>query len=101
MMKKTKKYFTKPGAYAMVVFIYLGMTSLSGFGQDGGSEWDKGAIEDIEIVIPTTRENTVPSATRNFENIPPRPSEVIVPPIRYDFQSFSFLAPQINPQIRP
>jgi hypothetical protein len=61
----------------------------------------EGDLEDVEVVITTDAVNTVPPADRHFEKIPPRPAETIVPPIRYDFQSFSFLAPQINPTIRP
>ena len=54
-----------------------------------------------EIEIVKEREITLPSADRNFEKIPPRPSEPIKPPITYDFKPFSFQAPQLNPQIRP
>ena len=68
-----------------------------------GSEkdWTEGEIENVEIEIVKEREITLPAADRNFEKIPPRPSEPIKPPITYDFKSFSFQAPQINPQIRP
>ena len=55
----------------------------------------------MEIEIVKEREITLPDANRNFEKIPPRPSEPIKPPITYDFKSFSFQAPQLNPQIRP
>jgi hypothetical protein len=62
--------------------------------------WD-GQIEDIQIEITGKREIELPPANRHFEKIPPRPSEPIKPPIQYDFKSFSFLAPQINPTIKP
>jgi hypothetical protein len=81
---------------AIVLFV-----SVSAFAQEGDPSWEKGELEDVEVVIENKRENTVPEANRNFEKIPPRPAEAIAPPIRYDFQSFSFLAPQINPSIRP
>jgi hypothetical protein len=62
--------------------------------------WD-GQIEDIQIEITGKREIELPPANRHFEKIPPRPSEPIKPPIQYDFKSFIFLAPQINPTIKP
>jgi hypothetical protein len=83
----------------LVCFFFLVTISFSALAQE--PEWEGGELEDVEVVIENTRENTVPSANRNFEMIPPRPAETIIPPIRYDFQSFSFLAPQIKPVIRP
>ncbi|HEY5750983.1 MAG TPA: hypothetical protein VIU12_33195 [Chryseolinea sp.] len=65
-------------------------------------DWEKeGEIEDVEIEIVNKREITLPKANRNFEKIPPRPSETIKPPITYDFRSFSVQAPPINPPIKP
>jgi hypothetical protein len=69
--------------------------------QDPKKQWTDGEIENVEIEIVKEREIILPAADRNFEKIPPRPSEPIKPPITYDFKSFSFEAPQINPQIRP
>jgi hypothetical protein len=62
---------------------------------------DDGQIESVEVIIDNERQITLPAADRNFEKIPPRPSETIKPPITYDFKAFNFQAPQINPQIRP
>jgi hypothetical protein len=86
------------GAAFMLFLISINYTVNA---QDNGPDWEGGRLEEVEVVIENERQNTVPAANRNFEKIPPRPAETIVPPIRYDFQSFSFLAPQINPQIRP
>lgn len=62
---------------------------------------DSGEIPDVKIEITKERQITLPAANRNFEKIPPRPSEPIRPPMTYTFQSFNFQAPQVNPQIRP
>jgi hypothetical protein len=62
---------------------------------------DNGEIPDVKIEITKERQITLPAANRNFEKIPPRPSEPIKPPMTYTFQSFNFQAPQVNPQIRP
>ena len=75
--------------------------SLSAYAQEPAKTWTDGEIENVEIEIVKEREITLPSADRNFEKIPPRPSEPIKPPITYDFKPFSFSAPQLNPQIRP
>jgi hypothetical protein len=68
-------------------------------------EWEKpetgGELESVEVVIEKERQISLPNANRNFDKIPPRPSEPIKPPITYDFRSFSFQTPQINPQIKP
>jgi hypothetical protein len=75
--------------------------SLSAYAQEPAKTWTDGEIENVEIEIVKEREITLPGADRNFEKIPPRPSEPIKPPITYDFKPFSFKAPQLNPQIRP
>ncbi len=75
--------------------------TLSAYAQDPPKTWTDGEIENVEIEIVKEREITLPSADRNFEKIPPRPSEPIKPPITYDFKPFSFQAPRLNPQIRP
>jgi hypothetical protein len=84
----------------LLMMFTLTLIHHAAFAQEPEPDWE-GELEEVEVVIEIVRENTVPFANRNFEKIPPRPAEAIVPPIRYDFQSFSFLAPQINPQIRP
>jgi hypothetical protein len=96
-MKKNNRIFAQTKKWLMVTLVFAGFAS---FAQNPSQDWE-GELEEVEVVIENERENTVPFASRNFEKIPPRPAEQIVPPIRYDFQSFSFLAPQINPQIRP
>jgi hypothetical protein len=89
---------------AIIVLILI-LTSISSFAQDPKKkekEWDTdGEIEDVEVVIEKERQIELPTADRNFEKIPPRASEPIKPPITYDFRSFNFQAPQLNPQIRP
>src|SRR5688572_24567230 len=66
-------------------------------------QWDaQGELEDVEIDIIVERQIKLPNANRNFEKIPPRPSdEAIKPSFRYDFKPFSYQAAQINPAIRP
>lgn len=78
------------------------LLSFSTFAQDPKKDWSEdGEIENVEIEIVKEREITLPPANRNFEKVPPRASEPIKPPITYDFKSFNFQAPQINPQVRP
>lgn len=60
-----------------------------------------GGLEDRQIEIVIDRKITLPQANRNFDKIPPKPSEPIKPPITYDFRAFTFQTPQINPMIRP
>ncbi len=77
------------------------LLTLSAYAQEPAKTWTDGEIENVEIEIVKEREITLPGADRNFEKIPPRPSEPIKPPITYDFKPFSFKAPLLNPQIRP
>jgi hypothetical protein len=60
-----------------------------------------GEVQAVNIVIKDVHELSLESADRNFDKIPPRPSDKITPPIQYDFVSYSFKAPAISPQIRP
>ena len=62
---------------------------------------EAGELESREIVIEKVREITLRKANRNFEKIPPRAAENIKAPMTYDFQSFSFQAPQVTTQMRP
>ena len=95
---KTLTNFAAPAA-SLLTLLLLSTSSLA---QDPKKDWPTdGEIENVEVVIEKEREVTLPQADRNFEKIPPRPSEPIKPPITYDFKSFSFQAPLINPQIRP
>jgi hypothetical protein len=65
-------------------------------------QWEnEGELDAVEIEIINQRQITLPKANRNFEKIPPKPSEPIKPPVQYDFRPFSFQASQINPAIRP
>lgn len=69
------------------------------FGQE---QWgSEGELEDVEIEIIKERQITLPKANRNFEKIPPRPSEPIKSQIQYDFKPFNFQTAQINPAIKP
>ncbi|WP_276373387.1 hypothetical protein [Chryseolinea sp. H1M3-3] len=95
LMKNYKK-IAAAGPLLLMLFLFD-----TAFAQDPKKQWTDGEIENVEIEIMNEREITLPDANRNFEKIPPRPSEPIKPPITYDFQSFNFQAPQINPQIRP
>jgi hypothetical protein len=65
------------------------------------SAQDTGGLEDVEVEIIKERQLTLPPASRNFEKIPPRPAEQAPPSVTYDFQSFSFQAPEVVPRIRP
>jgi hypothetical protein len=62
---------------------------------------EAGELESREIVIEKERQITLRKASRNFEKIPPRPAENIKAPMTYDFQSFSFQAPQVTTAMRP
>src|SRR5688572_4957656 len=64
-------------------------------------EWGEGELDAVEIEIVRERQITLPKASRNFEKIPPRPSETIKNPVQYDFKPFSFPTAQVNPAIRP
>ena len=65
----------------------------------GNKSWEE--IPDVSVDVVKIKEIKLPPANRNFEKIPPRPSEPIKPPMTYSFQSFNFNAPLINAQIRP
>ncbi|HXR79335.1 MAG TPA: hypothetical protein VN763_00380, partial [Saprospiraceae bacterium] len=97
MTKNLKNAIITSGSLMMLLLL----VSIPSFAQDPKKKWTDGEIENVEIEIVKEREITLPPADRNFEKIPPRPSEPIKPPITYDFRSFRFQAPQINPQIRP
>ena len=97
MTKNLKNGIISSGSLMMMLLL----VSIPSLAQDPKKKWTDGEIENVEIEIVKEREITLPAADRNFEKIPPRPSEPIKPPITYDFKSFSFQAPQINPQIRP
>lgn len=91
-----RTYMIVRTALTLVIFILLPAGFL--FAQDPQRSTD---LEDVTIEIVEEREITLPAATRNFEKVPPRPVETTRPSFSYDFQPFSFQAPQINPAIRP
>jgi hypothetical protein len=64
-------------------------------------QWEEGDLKDVEIEIIKERQIVLPNANRNFEKIPPKPSEPIKSPIQYNFRSFSVLSAQANPALRP
>lgn len=81
----------------IAVPVVLSMVAGNALAQDAPT----GEVQAVNIVIKDVHELSLESADRNFEKIPPRPSEPIKPPIQYDFVSYSFKAPAISPQIRP
>lgn len=83
----------------IVFFVIMGwLFQLPAYAQ---KEWEEAELDDVEIEIVKEREITLPKANRNFEKIPPRPSDPVKAPIQYDFRPFSFQTAQINPSIRP
>ena len=89
-------------AFRMVCTTIVGMLFALACQAQDKKDWDgDGEIENVEIEIVKERQITLPKANRNFEKIPPRAFEPIKPPIKYDFQSFNFVAPQINALVRP
>jgi hypothetical protein len=98
MKKNSVQYLSLFATWVACLFIPGGA-----FGQDQKEKkWgDEGVIESVEIEIINNRQIVLPPASRNFEKIPPKPSEPIKPSITYDFRAFNFQSPQINPLIRP
>ena len=84
-----------------VLMIAMMCLPSEGIAQDQKWEDNGGKIEAVEIEIVKERQITLPKANRNYEKIAPRPSEPIKPPITYDFRSFNFQAPQVNPLVKP
>ena len=65
-------------------------------------DWEKeGGIPNAEIQILKDRQITLPQADRNFDKIPPRPSEPVKPDIVYELKNLRFSTPDFNPSIRP
>src|SRR6187551_751986 len=97
----TKTTRSQSGVFVFVLLMTTFCLSFDGAAQQ--QEWgeDGGKIEAVEIEIVKERQITLPKANRNFEKIAPRPSEPIKPPITYDFRSFNFQAPQVNPLVKP
>ena len=92
MKKLTSRFYMLSMRLMIVVFGILAPAIL--FAQTG-------ELKEVEIEIITERQINLPPANRNFEKIPPKPSEPIKPPIIYDFRAFTFQTPPISPIIRP
>jgi hypothetical protein len=97
-MKVRTKILLENSTMRIVFGIILLMVSTTAFGQPPTKGED---IPDVTVVIEKNKVIVLPAANRNFDKIPPKPSEPIKPPITYTFQSFSFNAPQISPVIKP
>ena len=74
----------------IITAIFLSVSPAFAQKKDWGGE---GELESVEIEIVKERQITVPKASRNFDKIPPRPSDPIKPPITYDFRAFNFQTP--------
>jgi hypothetical protein len=83
--------------YTFFSFVIM-LLSVTAYGQQ---TWEEGELEAVEIEIIKERQITLPKANRNFEKIPPKPSEPIKPAIQYDFRPFNFQTAPISPAIRP
>lgn len=87
--------------YATVLAICFFLPGAA-FAQENDKKWEEtGELDAVEIEIVKQRQITLPAVSRNFEKIPPKPTEPIKPPIVYDFRAFNFQTPQISPLIRP
>lgn len=86
--------------WSLMLWLLLATCSFS-FGQEQWEKENAGAIKDIEIEMVKERQLKLPRANRNFDKVPPRPYEPIVPAIIYEFKNFSFTTPDYTPRIRP
>lgn len=88
-------------AFRFYYFVIAVALTVPGFAQN--PTWEEGGKEmkDVEVEIIRSRENKVPKANRLFEKIPPRPAELISPPITYEYKVFNFQTPELNPVARP
>lgn len=64
-------------------------------------EWTDGSLDPVEIEIVTERQIKLPAANRNFEKVPPAPSDPLKPSLNYSFRQLNFQTPEISPAIRP
>ncbi|HEX5170613.1 MAG TPA: hypothetical protein VFW11_15660 [Cyclobacteriaceae bacterium] len=88
----------------LLFLLQMGITCslfAQGDDKDKKKDWTDGELEDVQIEIIKEREITLPKVNRNFEKIPPRANEPIIPPITYDFRTFNFQAPEVKPSIKP
>ncbi|MEQ9414069.1 MAG: hypothetical protein RIF39_09570, partial [Cyclobacteriaceae bacterium] len=73
------------GLFASTLMLLAILCAHTSFGQD--EQWERdGEIGDVEIEIVRERQIVLPRANRNFEKVPPRPSEPIKPEITYEFR---------------
>lgn len=64
-------------------------------------DWDaNGEIEDAEVIIEKDRRIELPPASRNYEKVPPLPSQERDKDETYDFKSFNYELEAIDPKIR-
>ncbi|NJM25621.1 MAG: hypothetical protein HC859_09150 [Bacteroidia bacterium] len=88
--------------YFFATTALIGASVLLAKAQEKQEPWeDQGKLENVEVEIINQLEIKLPKATRNFEKIPPRPSEPIRPAMTYDFRPFVFNTPEVRPLIRP
>lgn len=88
------------GLFTSTLMLVVLLCGHESFGQD--EQWERdGEIGDVEIEIVRERQIVLPRANRNFEKVPPRPSEPIKPEITYEFRNLSFNAPDYQSNPRP
>ncbi len=87
--------------YRRLLFLLSGIFCIAHFSLAQGQEQWEGEIENVEIEILRERQITLPPANRNFEKVPPRPSEPIVPEIAYHLRDFKFEMPDYKPLLKP
>lgn len=95
------RYYLTYLAYKRLLFLLLGIFLTAHFGLAQGQEQWEGEIENVEIEILRERQITLPRANRNFEKVPPRPAEPIVPEITYQLKDFKFDLPGYRPSLKP
>lgn len=87
------------GLFAATLMLSV-FCAFESFAQD--EQWERdGEIGDVEIEIIRERQIVLPRANRNFEKVPPRPSEPIKPEITYEFRNLNFNAPDYQSNPRP
>jgi hypothetical protein len=84
-----------------IINLFLGIAVMLITSNLAAQDTGQGEIEKVEIVIEKNKQITLPQALRNFEKVPPRPSEPIKPEIVYNYKNVPFAASQYNPSIRP
>lgn len=85
----------------MVMRISIICLAMLGISFGALAQWEEGEIEAVEIEIVKEKQIVLPKANRNFEKVPPRPSEPIKPEITYQFTNLRIATPDFTPSIRP